>query len=104
MGKLCNGIKSPRVHYSEAKKKALIPMIEKTRQDLLKEVGVRDDKTELFAGNRFNDNDSVFARLESANQDNVIFAGWHQAIRCALLDCMSSDYYYLFEKDYGGVD
>ena len=102
--KICNGIVSPRKCYSQKKANELKPMIKKVRAALLKEFGGRDDEKMIFAGLRFNDDDSVIARLESANQDLIKRYGWEQAIRSAMIDCMSSDYYYTFEKDYGEAE
>lgn len=94
------GIVWPRKCYSGKKVNDLKPMIKKVRAELLKEFGGRDDEKRIFAGIRFNDDDSVIARIESANQDEIKRIGWEQAIRSALVDCMESDYYYLFEKEY----
>lgn len=46
-------------------------------------------------------NQDVIDRLESADQKKIRKAGWDIAIRSALFDCMSADYYYTFKKDYG---
>ena len=99
-----SGIVWPRKCYSGKKVNDLKPMIKKVRDDILKEFGGRDDEKGIFAGNRFNDDDSVIARLESMNQAEIKRIGWEQAIRSALVDCMSSDYYYTFEKDYGEAE
>lgn len=75
-------------------------MIERVRNELLKNYSGRDDTKGIFAGIRFMDDDSVIARLESMNQDEIKAVGWEQAIRSALVDCMSADYHYMFEKEY----
>lgn len=95
-----SGIVSPRKCYSGKKVMVLKPMIGNARSDLLTEFGGRDDTKGIFAGIRFMDDDSVIARLESMNQDEIQKVGWEQAIRSALVDCMESDYYYTFEKEY----
>ena len=97
---ICNGIKSPRPLYSKQRKAGLKKIIEDVRKELEKEFGDRDDELGLFIGNRFKDDDSVIARLESANQDEIQKSGWHDSVRSALIDCMKSDYYYTFEKEY----
>lgn len=95
-----SGIVSPRKCYSGKKIKDLAPLIEKVRQELLKNYSGRDDSKRIFTGNRFKSDSSVIARLESMNQTEIKEVGWEQAIRSALVDCMSADYYYLFEKEY----
>ena len=95
--KLCNGCNWPRTIYDQRKIKSLVPMIKKVRNDLIKEFGCRNDDLRIFAGNSFNDDNSVIARLESENQDEIKNVGWEPAIRAALVDCMSSDYYHTFE-------
>lgn len=97
---ICNGIKSPRPLYSKQRKSGLKKIIADVRKEIEKEFGGRDDKLELFAGTRFADDDSVIARLESANQDEIQKSGWHDSVRSALIDCMKSDYHYTFEKEY----
>ena len=75
-------------------------MIEKVRQELLKNYSGRDDSKRIYTGNRFQSDSSVISRLESMDQAEIRRVGWEQAIRSALVDCMESDYYYLFEKEY----
>lgn len=97
---LCNRIVWPRKCYSGKKVNSIKRMIQVVRESLIKEFGGRNDRYQLFAGIRFNDNDSVIARLESTLQDKIKQVGWKYAIRSALIDCMESDYYYTFEKEY----
>lgn len=97
---MVSGIVWPRKCYSGKKVMVLKPMIGNVRSDLLTEFGGRDDTKGIFAGIRFMDDDSVIARLESMNQDEIKAVGWEQAIRSALIDCMSADYHYMFEKEY----
>ena len=95
-----SGIVSPRKCYSGKKVKDLSPMIEKVRQELLKNYSGRDDAKRIYTGNRFQSDSSVIARLESMDQAEIRRVGWEQAIRSALIDCMSADYYYLIKKEY----
>ena len=99
--KICNGSSWPRECYSEIKVQKLKPMIQRIRKSLIKKFPGRDDDKHLLMGIRFNDDDSVISRLESANQEAIKSFGWHKTIKSALIDCMKSDYYYTFEKDYG---
>ena len=95
-----SGIVRQRKCYSGKKVNDLSPMIERVRQELLKNYSGRDDSKRIYTGNRFKSDSSVIARLESMNQAEIKRIGWEQAIRSALVDCMSSDYYYMFEKEY----
>ena len=97
---ICNGVKSPRILYNKQKKDGLKKIIADVRKDIEKQFGGRDDDLGLFAGTRFADDDSVIARLESANQDEIQRDGWKMSVMAALIDCMKSDYYYTFEKEY----
>lgn len=100
MVNICNGIVSPRKCYGSEKRTGLKKIIANVRKQLEAEYGGLDHEKGTFTGNRYNDDDTVIARLESANQDEICRVGWEQAIRSALVDCMESDYYYLFEKEY----
>ena len=101
MVNLCNGIVVPRKRYSLEKIASIKKMIPLCRQNLLNEFGSLDHDKNIFAGRRFNDDDEIIARLESVVDQNTIReVGWGQAIRGALIDCMMSDYWYQFEKEY----
>lgn len=104
MVNICNGIVSPRKCYPIEKRNGIKTILPSSRKLLLAEVGNLDHEKGLFAGPRFKDDDSVIARLESANQDEIQKVGWNAAVRSALIDCMMSDYYYTFEKDYGEAE
>lgn len=97
--KICNGSNWPREVYSEIKVQKLKPMIQSIRKNIIKKFPGRDDDKHLLMGIRFKDDDSVIARLESANQDDIQRDGWKMSVRSALMDCMQSDYYYTFEKE-----
>lgn len=100
MVNICNGIVSPRKCYVAEKRTGLKKIIAKVRKQLEAEYGGLYHKKGTFTGNRYNDDDTVIARLESANQDEIQKVGWNSAVRSALMDCMKSDYYYKFEKEY----
>lgn len=104
MVNICNGIKSPRICYPIEKRNGIKRILPSSRKLILAEVGNLDHEKGLFAGPRFKDDDSVIARIESANQDEIQKVGWNAAVRSALIDCMMSDYYYTFEKDYGAAE
>lgn len=95
---ICNGYVWPRKAYDQKKKNDLKPMIQRVRDALIKQFGCRDDDLMVLSGDSFNDDESVIARLESANQEEIKLVGWEQAIRASLIDCMSSDYYHTFEN------
>lgn len=104
MVNLCNGIVSPRDHFSHEKILAIKKMIPNVRDRLLNEFGDLDHDRMIYAGMRFKNDDEVIARLESVVSPQIIKdIGWEQAIRGALVDCMMADYWYEFEKDYNDI-
>lgn len=100
MVNICNGIVWPRKCYGAEKRTGLKKIIAKVRKQLEAEYGRLDHEKGTFTGNRYNDDDTVIARLESANQDEIQKVGWNAAVRSALIGCMKADYYYTFEKEY----
>ena len=100
MVNICNGIVWPRNVYGPIKRKGLKKMISRVRKEVEQEFGGRDDNLGTFTGQRFADDDSVIGRLESSSQETISHLGWKSAIRNALIDCMKTDYYYAFEKEY----
>jgi len=105
MVNLCNGITSPRERYSLSKIASIKKMLPIARERLIKEFGDIDHDRGILAGSRFNNDDSIVARLESVVDQNTIKAvGWEQVIRGALIDAMTADYWYMYEKDYGEAD
>lgn len=101
MVNVCNGVVVPRKRYSLEKVESIKKMIPLCRQNLLNEFGDLDHDKNIYAGSRFNDDDSIIARLESVVDQNVIRdVGWEQAIRGALIDAMTADYWYQFEEEY----
>ena len=100
MVNICTGIVSPRKRYPTQKRNGIKKILLLYRKLLLSEVGNLDHENGLFAGVRFLDDDSVIDRLESANQNQIQKFGWKEAIRSALINCMKSDYYYTYEKEY----
>lgn len=105
MVNLCNGIRSPRIRYDVAKISALKKIIPNVRKRLLNEFGDLDHDRMIYAGNRFNNDDFVIARMESVvNQETIKEIGWEQSVRGALIDCMMADYWYQFEKEYRGEE
>lgn len=101
MWKICNGCASNRKKYTTRRVAKLLPIIHRQRQAIIDKFGTCNNVRKMFAGLRFQNNQDVIDRLESADQKKIRKAGWDVAIRSALLDCMSADYYYTFEKDYG---
>ena len=101
MVNLCSGVVVPRKRYSLEKIESIKKMIPLCRQNLINEFGSLDHDRHIFAGTRFNDDEAIITRLESVLDQNVIRdIGWGQAIRGALIDAMSADYWYKFEKEY----
>lgn len=57
--------------------------------------------TDSMKGRRFNDDDSVFDRLESATNEKEFARRPLEAVDAALIDAAKSDHWYEYEKDWG---
>lgn len=96
---MVSGIVWPRKCYGAEKRKDIKKIIADVRKQLEAEYGGLDHERGTLTGIRYNDDEKVIARLESANQDEIKKFGWKATVRSALIDCMMSDYYYMFEKE-----
>ena len=102
---ICNGMKTPIPHpYSEERIIALKEIIKQERKSIKEVYSGADDIQGLACGSRFNDDDIVLWTMQSADQSKLFEKGDNAAVRDALTNCMSRDYYYLFEKDWGRPD
>lgn len=102
---ICNGVVTPREYYSKSKVEELVPLIESIRNDLFKEYPSASHDLMVVCGSRFNDNELVIATMESVSDQEKLFEkGNRSAVRDALFNCMSRDYWYMFEKDWGDSD
>lgn len=95
---ICNGYRIPCKAYSPERTKALIDIIHEEREKLRQDV---NRKEMLYCGTRFEDDEQVILRMESADQEKLFANGDHEAVIDALYECMSADYWYRFEKDWG---
>lgn len=95
---ICNGTRIPRFAFDEKKTERLIKIIHEEREKLRQDVN-RNDM--LYCGDRFESDDEVIARMESADQEKLFKNGDHLAVIDALYECMNADYWYRFEKDWG---
>ena len=95
---ICNGYKLPHVEFTSEERARLTNVIHEEREKLRQPV---DRDLMLYCGDRFEDDDSVLWTMESADRGRLFAQGDHNAVRDALLDCMSRDYWYKFEKDWG---
>lgn len=75
----------------------MINRIHIIRESLEKQNAKVNHSTMLMKGTRFYSDNSVLVRLERFDYINDLDG----MIRAALIDCMSADYYYKYEKDYG---
>lgn len=98
---ICNGLVSPLPNkYSEERISELKKIIKAEREKILSVYSGADHVNELMCGNRFNDDEDVISTMESANQEKLFEKGDSYAVRDALTNCMSRDYWYTYEKDY----
>lgn len=102
---ICNGMICPVPHpYSEERIATLKEIIKQEREDI-KSVYLGADHTNMLAcGYRFGNDDIVLWTMQSANQEKLFENGDNAAVRDALTNCMSRDYWYMFEKDWGTPD
>ena len=99
---LCNGFRNPRPVYDIQRRENLIDMAQIVREELTQEYPTADHDEMLYRGWRFDNDDTLIATLESCiDQEKLYQYGDSWAVRDALLDCMSRDYYYTYEKDWG---
>lgn len=54
----------------------------------------------VFCGGRFEDNDSLAARIEHVTDEADFLLHPVEWVRAAILDCAESDHWYAFEKEY----
>ena len=106
--RLANGMQSPIPNpLTDEQKQAIIAKLPAARATMEKEFDIsRNDDLQLFAGTRFNNDDDVIWRIESISPERL--AGRdptsEDIIYDALYDCADSDYYYMFDKDWGTPD
>lgn len=102
--KRCNGYGFGGPTLSDEAKDALIAVLplarERFRVFMTNESA--NGNREYYAGSRFNDDGSVFQRIEHAmdSESEVLTAPMDWALD-ALRDCAGADHWYTFEKDYG---
>ena len=66
---------------------------------MLNEFGDIDHDLMVYAGNTFNSDENVLARIEKvSNMKTIRDIGWEQAVRCTLIDAMLPDYWNNFGK------
>lgn len=95
---VCNGYRIPHLCYDAEKTARLIEIIHEEREKLRQPVN-REEM--LYCGSRFESDDDVIIRMESADQERLFANGDHEAVIDALYECMKADYWYQFEKDWG---
>ena len=94
---ICNGVRIPRKAYDPEMRKRLIKIIHEEREKLRRDVNREE---QLYCGTRFEDDEQVIARMESAAQEKLFANGDREAVIDALYECMSADYWYKFEKEW----
>ena len=98
METICNGIRIPRVAFDVKDTERLIKVIHEERENMRQKT---DHDLGLYCGDRFEDDEVVISTMESADRERLFARGDHAAVRDALVNCMSRDYWYRFEKDWG---
>jgi len=99
---ICNGYSRPRNHYGKRKIQYISRLLPKCREILKNYVSQWEYSNSLYYGERCKNDFDIIARMESTNQRKLFKHGIKWAIVDALLDCADSDYYYKYEKDWGG--
>jgi len=105
--KRCNGVNYQAPFLSEETKKALLAVLPYARERFrvfMTQNSLQGD-SRYYTGVRFNDNNDVFMRVESAfpTESEVLHAPMDWALD-ALRDCAGADHWYEFEKDWGYDD
>lgn len=107
--KRCNGYGFDGPTLSDEAKSALVAVLPIARERFrvfMTNESVRPGGCDYYyAGSRFNDDGSIFRRIEHAmeSEDEVLNAPMDWALD-ALRDCAGADHWYTFEKDYGSFD
>lgn len=94
---ICNGVRIPRKAYDPEMTERLIKIIHEEREKLRQDVNREE---QLYCGTRFEDDEQVIARMESADQEKLFANGDREAAIDALYECMGADYWYQFEKEW----
>ena len=94
---ICNGVSIPSKAYDPEMTERLINIIHEEREKLRQDVNREE---QLYCGTRFEDDEQVIARMESARQEKLFANGDREAVIDALYECMSADYWYQFEKEW----
>ena len=102
MKRKCNGCICPTPELSFDTRELLLSRIDKCRNRMVRMFGNRNDNKQLYSGIRFENDETVLARISSAyKEQEITLSNRNKILIDALYDCMSADYYYTFEKDYG---
>lgn len=97
----CNGSCWPRVLFSEKTKALAFSLFDELRPIFLKENAKGFDRYErYYSGRRFNTNDTLLVRIESATVESEFLASPKEWAWEALRECAASDYWYTFEKQW----
>lgn len=94
---ICNGVGIPHIAYTPEMTERLIKIIHEEREKLRQDVNREE---QLYCGTRFEDDEQVIARMESADREKLFANGDREAVIDALYECMSADYWYQFEKEW----
>lgn len=100
---VCNGICSDRKKFNKAEIELIKKELPAQRIMIVARLGTVNHNEMTMAGLRFKDDEDVISTMETA-AEKAKNLSLEQFIQSALYDCMGRDYYYMFEKDYGGND
>lgn len=100
---VCNGICSDRKKFNKEEIDLIKKELPAQRIMIVERFGTVNHNEMTMAGLRFKDDQDVIFAMEK-EAENAKNLSLEQFIQYALYDCMVRDYYYMFEKDYGGDD
>jgi len=98
----CNGYVIPVPKLNEVTVSVIESKLDEVRKKMVSILGDLSHEKEIFAWHRFNNNHDAIVRIAAAYKDHEITPRTLNKILIdALYDCMRSDYWYRFEKDWG---
>lgn len=88
-------------NFTEKEKELILKLIPEQRILMISQYGVVNHEKKLYLDSRFKDDKRVLYEMSRGWTDKLSL---EESICSALMDCADWDYYYMFEKDYGGED
>lgn len=100
--RICRGFKTPCEPLEDKTQLLITELLPECRKELVEKFGTLEHYLFLYAGSNFKNDELVMARIAS-NWEALTkkYIDVKARIKDALIDCMASDYYYTYEKDWG---